>query len=273
MRTPSYHNGFARSASESRYPQLWNGCVGAWCPSLGPTGVTLRDWSGRAHHGALTLDSVSNDWVLADGGYTIHFNGEYADIGTHADYKFGTGDFSLAFWGLKISTVSGLQIAFGKDESGTRQWTCGTGVTDGSTNKFGFQSFVSGGGGLLGTTTITTNIWRHFSVTRSGTTLTVFVNGASEGTTTDSSNYSLDSDLRLGGRKFAGFENGWVGYLDDFRIYRRALTQAEILMLAQRRGISFEPRERRRVRSEARVFSVPNMVGNCHGGVLGGMVG
>jgi hypothetical protein len=50
----SYANGFAPRDGQPLYPELWRGCVGAWAPCLGPTGLTLRDWSGRSNHGTLT---------------------------------------------------------------------------------------------------------------------------------------------------------------------------------------------------------------------------
>lgn len=46
---PSYQAGYARNASESENPNLWDGLVGAWMPSLGVTGNTLRDVSGNGN--------------------------------------------------------------------------------------------------------------------------------------------------------------------------------------------------------------------------------
>jgi hypothetical protein len=51
---PSYDSGFAQSIGESRNPHLWDGLVGLWVPSLGPTGDTLYDVSGFENHGSLT---------------------------------------------------------------------------------------------------------------------------------------------------------------------------------------------------------------------------
>lgn len=50
----SYANGFAPRDGQPLYPELWRGCVGAWAPCLGPTGLTLRDCSGFGNHGTLT---------------------------------------------------------------------------------------------------------------------------------------------------------------------------------------------------------------------------
>ena len=46
---PSYATGYARNASESANPNLWKGLVGAWMPSFGVTGGTLKDVSGNGN--------------------------------------------------------------------------------------------------------------------------------------------------------------------------------------------------------------------------------
>ncbi len=61
--TPSYKQGYARNAAESAAPGLWKGLVGPWAPSLGPTGLTLRDLSGFGNHGTLTNMDPVTDWV------------------------------------------------------------------------------------------------------------------------------------------------------------------------------------------------------------------
>ena len=65
---PSYGVGFARNAAQSEYPELWRGLVGLWSPSLGPTGLTLYDWSGNKNRGALTNMDASTDWVVGEKG-------------------------------------------------------------------------------------------------------------------------------------------------------------------------------------------------------------
>jgi len=43
---PSYKAGYAKSASESANPELWDGLKSAWVPSLGNTGLRVRDVVG-----------------------------------------------------------------------------------------------------------------------------------------------------------------------------------------------------------------------------------
>jgi len=60
----TYQNGFAPRDGEPLFPELWDGCVGAWNPGLGPSGLTLRDWSPYKNHGTLTNMDAGTDWVM-----------------------------------------------------------------------------------------------------------------------------------------------------------------------------------------------------------------
>ena len=77
----SYLNGFAPRDGQPLYPSLWRGCVGAWAPCLGPSGLVLRDWSGAANHGTLTNMEADSDWVTASGRWGLDFDGVNDRIG------------------------------------------------------------------------------------------------------------------------------------------------------------------------------------------------
>lgn len=77
---PSYKQGFARYAAESAYPGLWTRLQGLWAPSLGPTGLTLFDWSGHGNRdGTLNNMELDTDWILTGDdrikGYALNFGG------------------------------------------------------------------------------------------------------------------------------------------------------------------------------------------------------
>ena len=71
----SYANGFAPRDGRPLYPEFSHGLIGNWAPCLGPTGLTLRDWSGRANHGTLTNMVPGDDWIVSDGRYSLDFDG------------------------------------------------------------------------------------------------------------------------------------------------------------------------------------------------------
>jgi hypothetical protein len=78
---PSYQSGFyAPGRGVAKHPELWRGCVGAWNPGLGNTGLSLRDWSGNGNNGTLTGGPT---WGVTDGQQALDFDGvdDYVDFG------------------------------------------------------------------------------------------------------------------------------------------------------------------------------------------------
>ena len=95
---PSYKSGFACNAAESENPNLWKGLVGLWAPSLGPTGLTLRDQSGYGNHGTLTFMDPATDWVVSEKGWALDFDGssDHIKIG---EIRANAGRFSVVCLG------------------------------------------------------------------------------------------------------------------------------------------------------------------------------
>lgn len=106
---PSFSQGFARSAGEAASPAFWQALVGAWVPTLGPTGTTLYDLSGYSNHAALQNMEVGTDWVVAVppmSGYALE-TGDTAEFLEAPDRPWlnpGSSDFSLLMW-VQTTTV------------------------------------------------------------------------------------------------------------------------------------------------------------------------
>jgi len=83
---PSYATGYAKNASQSAHPNLWDGLVGAWMPSLGVTGETLRDVSGNGNHGTF---EGGTSWGTNHQERSIYLDGD-------DDWVSGLGDVSLS---------------------------------------------------------------------------------------------------------------------------------------------------------------------------------
>ena len=79
---------------------------------------------------------------------------------------------------------------------------------------------------LYSTTIINTGIWYHVAVTRSGSTITLYVNGIAESsiTPTNITNLNNTAYLHLGEGPCSSF----IGHMDETRIWNRALSSCEI---------------------------------------------
>jgi hypothetical protein len=67
--------------------------------------------------------------------------------------------------------------------------------------------------------------WHHLAVTRSGSAWTLYVDGVSEDTATESTPIYTGTNTKIGIYDLLGDFNG---YIDDVRIYSKALNAAEI---------------------------------------------
>ena len=91
---------------ESTVPQLWKGVVGAWCPSLGPTGSRLHDFSRFNNWGTLTNMDPLTDWVVDGGQYALDFDAvnDYVVAGSLPDFP---NDCTWSAWGYVYAGDTG----------------------------------------------------------------------------------------------------------------------------------------------------------------------
>jgi len=234
----SYANGFAPRDGMPSFPSLWQNCMAAWAPCLGPTGARLFDSSPYKRHAAAT---ASPTFEVIGGKYCSTYNGttQYhtASIGTL------TQPFTESFWAYRTSYGSASHAAVGISGSG------------GSVSVI-YPYDTNGGNGVrwfFGANLVDQNSgavspgWNHYcAVSRSATDHQFYVNGVSIGTSTTSATLGTALTVEIGTFAAAQF---FPGSLDDVRIYSRALLPNEITLLASRRGIAFEMLRKRRLGS------------------------
>lgn len=247
-------NNYA-TGENSRYPELWRGCVGAWAMCLGPTGTRLHDFSGRQNWGTLTNMDAATDWVVSGGQYALDFDGvdDYTTITSHNAFDISNIK-TISAWinPVAFDGASSATDIIAKDAA-IRDWSLtayDTGLGQ-STATISFSVFGSSGGYLWRRTdseVLVTNKWQHVAFTYDGAISTInmrlFLDGNLQATSDLSSGAygshpSNSNPLLIGLR--GGLNSHWNGQLDDIRIYSRALTEPEIKLLASRRGIGLQP--------------------------------
>lgn len=230
MPWPSYIDGCYPLVGRPMYPELWEGCVGAWCPSLGPTGRTLHDMSYFHQDGTLTNMDVSSDWALSGGRYALDFDNtdDYVDCGVCRQLAF-TGPFSASCWFL-TRDVPDYMILMSK-HSGSTGWIVGV---------YASRVFLQINNAFNTTGGIpTVDTWTHVGCTWDGTTVRMYMNAGTESTTAASTITPDSSTFRIGGYSTPGTAP-MNGQIDDARVYNRCLSHKQIAMLARRRGIAYE---------------------------------
>jgi len=218
------------------YPSLRQGLVGAWCPSLGASGLSLIDRSGRGNHGVLTNMAGQDNWRASGSGVALNFDGTNDYVATNVSLA---GVFTVSIWANKRTSGSvGERILWGNTVDAD------TYIADiGSTYAY-VQSDTTGQGKQFVGLLFGNNEWFHLAVQRdSGNGVRVYKNGveSSSGSQSVVGTFSLNALGRYADAAGANAPYQWDGYIDDVRVYNRALTPAEIRLLASRRGIGLSP--------------------------------
>ena len=149
--------------------------------------------------------------VVKYGTGAMYFDGtgDYLKIPSSSNFAFGTGDFTVEFWMYPTANVPWLSLCGTQPAAITDSRGWNITVTNGSP-EIAFWSdakFIPAA--------ITLNQWNYVSVTRSGTTLRMFINGTIANSTTNNQNFTFD---QLGvGCTGVGIQP-FNGYIDDLRI-------------------------------------------------------
>lgn len=222
-----------------RYPSLRQGLVGAWCPSLGPSGNTLLDRSGYGRHAALTNMDAAVSWSARCSGWMLNFDGANDYLLVPAI----TLPMPFTLSGRLLTTSASTLIVF---EGGANQ----------------AQVFVSSGiismgasfnpGAQVNGVSVNSGLINSFSAVFASTTdRRIYVNGVLAGSGTSSASITLSISQFFSRNGSSLFYNGLA---DDLRIYSRQLTPNEIYLLASETAIGLKP-ERTSVFFGSDVFS------------------
>jgi hypothetical protein len=238
----------------SAYPQLWRGCVGAWCPSLGPSGSRLHDYSRRMAWGALTNMDVATDWVTSGGAYALDFDGVNDNVTTLSNFGPGAGPMSASYWydGRSVLqfNMHVTQRPASFNSAVHTSWGMGQGnynFVASNTLRLGILLYSPSNYRVWFSDNNFCDVMRHYAFTTDGASIAVYVDGAAvTGTTTAVGtwpNMASTSAIAIGGSQDGTLATN--GLIDDVRVYDRVLSQAEIRLLSRRRGIAFTSRTRR----------------------------
>lgn len=223
-----------------KYASLRQGLVGAWCPSLGATGYRLLDRSGYGHHGTLTNMDAGTDWVVGPYGTALDFDG-VNDYVAQPLKSGSTTNHTQAVWFSTQRTTNQYLLALEGFCSPPNTWNL---IRIDITNSSQVAGYVNDGSSrLIGSTNVTINTWTHAAMTRSGNMFEFYVNGRLTGSNSYAPLFISSSPAvnDIGARRSLPTENPFLGQLDDVRIYNRALTHAEIRLLASEPGIGLKP--------------------------------
>ena len=160
-------------------------------------------------------------WSAATYGGSGYFDGsgDYLTVADNAALQMGSGDFTIEYWWYP-NNITSYQNPIDKGYSGSGAFLLQTGNGDGRILVIASGSIV-----ITSSTAVTVNAWNHMAVVRSGTTLTLYQNGVSVGSATNSTNFNSTAPLGIGATATApggGGVGSWpvVGFLSGVRFVK-----------------------------------------------------
>ena len=136
--------------------------------------------------------------------------GDYLTAPSNSAFAFGTGDFTVECWAYFTSVANFPTLT---DSRATTSSTAGfnLGLSTAKVQLYTTSQV------LIGSTTLVANTWYHIAVTRSGTTLKIWLNGVQDATVSNSTNWS-DTTLLIGSTPTP--TNYMTGYITDTRLVK-----------------------------------------------------
>ena len=152
--------------------------------------------------------------VFGTGSGLFDGTGDYLTTPDHADWYFGTGDFTIDFWVRWNGTPSGYFTMLGQDTDSSNRWNL-----QWYPNNLYFRVY-NGGDAIITHTKAWAPVkdtWYHVAVVRNGTTFNSYIGGTSIGSTTDADSIpDFTGALWIcGSETYGEYGNGWM---DEIRI-------------------------------------------------------
>ena len=180
--------------------------------------VTAAD----ANPGLFRKTNITSTITENTGSVFFDGNADHLKLANSTDFNYGSGDFSIEVWVYLLSSAGGADnhgIASNYITSGNRRsWLL---MLSGATPAFLASS--DGTSGNLITVSSSVDVadetWTHIAVSRTGTTLTIYVNGVQQAQNSSfhSSIYSnTDDPVEIGG--YNNGTNTFEGYISNLRI-------------------------------------------------------
>lgn len=164
---------------------------------------------------AAATSTTGSPTVSTSGSGSISFNGsnQYLLYNAQSGFAFGTGDFTIEFFVRFVDVNNGFPIDF--RPSGGSSDAPVIYISSTTLRYYVATDRITSG-------TLTTGVWYHVAVARSGTSTKMFIDGTQVGSTfTDTTNYTVGSSRPAIGSNGASLVSGLLnGYLSNFRIVK-----------------------------------------------------
>ncbi|MBF0570361.1 MAG: hypothetical protein HQL12_00675 [Candidatus Omnitrophica bacterium] len=202
------------------------------------SGTPILDSSGNGNNGACHNNPAWYTGHLGAGALSFNGVGQFVTASDSTSLDFGTGDFSISCW-IYLGSTDPIGIVNKMGFTGNYQGYA-LDVNEGlySSPQPGALHFKMGDGTIATEMVLKVGVtalaWQHVAVTvhrGSATGINLYLNGGQVGSS-QSSSAITGSITNTATPQYIGLGTDWFyGYMDDLRVYNRALSSAEIAEL------------------------------------------
>ena len=141
--------------------------------------------------------------------------GTYLNAGTSSQFAFGTGNFTAEAWIYNTGASATAATIVGATNYGVA--TNFIFYLNGTTNSLSYYG-ATGVTVSTASSSVMPNTWYHVAIVRNGTTVTVYINGVSSASVTDSNSISSTIALTIGNAANNNVNAQFIGYISNVRI-------------------------------------------------------
>ncbi len=185
------------------------------------SGTTAIDQSGNGNNGTI----ANATWVAGKFGNGLFFNGSNARVNINDSNSLDlTTGMTLEAW-VKPSLLNAYQTAIFKEQTGDLAYGLYANTTDNAPDT---EAYIGGvAKKAVAGSALATGAWSYLTATYDGTSLHLYLNGVQTAQVAASGSILTSAGaLRIGGNNIWNeWFNGWI---DEVRVYNRALSAAEI---------------------------------------------
>jgi hypothetical protein len=160
------------------------------------------------------ISTAQSKW----GGSAMYFDGsgDWLINPPSAQNQLGTGDFTVEFW---FYSTSSADVGIFNISATSSSGSAGMAITKNTSNQITF--WVNGNGGnTVTTSTYSINAWHHVALVRNGSTNTLYVDGVSAASNSNTPTWASTPCIGVGRPYNDNTIGAYIGYINDLRITR-----------------------------------------------------
>ena len=175
--------------------------------------TTTSDLSNSNHTVTFNGNAQISTSLSKFGGSSCYLDGsgDYISTPSSSAFEFGTADFTIEFWARRTGTGT-YPYVFDCRPAGANAVLI-TIYLD-HANSYVPHVYINNAVRITSTASMSVDTWYHIALVRSSGATTLYMNGSSVGSFSDSFSY-IAAPFRLGAYSNGGY--GFTGYVDDFR--------------------------------------------------------